>query len=194
MNKIRFIIAVVLACSSLMVQAQEYDYTPDPSYTDGKKHKEFIMNVTPLVAQLVPFNASTLANLNLFDYQYRKLKNGKGLRWGLGVNLNNGFNVDDPVFLYLRFGYTKRKQVSEHFHVSRSFDINLLADDINGNNRRGKADFNGFAFSYSVGLEYSFTKNIAISTEGSLLFGIEPDSGAKVRFVPPVGLFFHVKL
>ena len=175
MSKIRFVFAVVLACSSLNLTAQEQDFTPDPSYTDGKKHKEFILNVTPLVAQLVPFNASSLSNLNLFDYQYRKLKNGKGLRWGLGVNLGTAFTNVEPQFLYLRFGYTRRKQLSNHFHVSRSVDFNMLVDDIDGGNRIGKANFNGFALSYSVGIEYSFNKNITLSTEGSLLFGIEPE-------------------
>ena len=194
MNKIRFVIAVVLACSSLILKAQEQDFIRDPTYTDGKKHKEFMMNVMPLVAQLVPFNASTLSNQNLFDYQYRKLKNGKGLRWGLGVNINSTPNNTELQFLYLRFGFTKRNQLSKHFHVSRSFDFNLLADDIDGSGTRGKANFNGFAFSYSVGIEYSFNKYLALSTEGSLLLGIAPEDGVKFRFTPPVGLFFHVKL
>jgi hypothetical protein len=177
------------------MMAQEIE-VEDPTYTDGKRHKEFIVNTTPLIAQFVPFNASSLSKLNLFDYQYRKLRNGKGIRWGFGIDLGDEITRSTPQFLYLRLGWVRRKQVSNHFHFSRALDLNLMAEDIDSpSNQQGKVGFNGIGLSYSLGFEYSFNKHLAISTEGSLLLGQDFNEGqAKVRFIPPVGLFFHVKL
>ena len=197
MNKIRFLIAVLLACLSQKTVAQEQKWEKDPSYSDGKRHKEFMLNVTPLVAQFVPFNGSTFSKLNLFDYQYRKLKNGKGFRWGFGVNLDTEFNNTELQFLYLRVGYTRRVQLSKHFHVARSFDLNLFSEELNGQAiPTPRTDFSGAGASYSVGIEYSFNKHISLSTEGTLFWGIinANGNGMKIRFIPPVGLFFHVKI
>lgn len=189
-----FFILLLLSCLSLKMTAQDKDWIEDPTYSDGKKHKEFIVNTTPMIAQFVPFNASNLSKLNLFDYQYRKLKNGKGLRWGLGVNINSNFNNDDPQFLYLRFGWIKKKQVGGRFHLSRAFDLNLIAEDLDSGTPSQKLGFNGIGLSYSIGFEYSFNRYLAISTESSLLLGADfDDENAKIRFIPPVGLFFHVK-
>ncbi len=197
MDKIRFIIAVLLACLSQKTDAQEQKWEMDPSYSDGKRHKEFMLNITPLIAQLVPFNGSSLSKLNLFDYQYRRLKNGKGFRWGLGVNVESEFNNSELQFLYIRWGHTRRKQLSKHFHIARSYDINFFHEEVNGQTiPTPRTSFSGLGLSYSLGIEYSFNKSIAISTEGTLFLGLinTNDGGIKIRFIPPVGLFFHVKI
>ena len=169
----------------------------DPTYSDGIRHREYILNATPLIAQLVPFNGSTLANDNWFDFQSRRLKNGKGFRFGLGLNVDGSRSQTNLEFIYVRFGYVKKNQLTKYFHLARSFDLNLLAE--NRDNARPvnrKADFNGIGISYSVGIEYNFNKHIAISTEGTLFLGLLPTgrSEGKLRFVPPVGLFFHLRL
>ena len=169
----------------------------DPTYSDGIRHREYILNVTPLIAQLVPFNGSTLTNDNWFDFQSRRLKNGKGYRFGLGMNINGNNSRTELEFVYLRFGYVKKNQLTKYFHLARSFDFNLLAenrDNVRPVNR--KADFSGVGISYSVGIEYNFNQHISISTEGSLFLGLLPEarSNTKLRFVPPVGLFFHLRL
>ncbi len=198
MNKISFFSLLLLSCLSLKMTAQDKDWEKDPTYTDGVKHKEYIVNVTPLIAQFVPFNASNLSKLNLFDYQFRKMKNGKGIRWGLGVNVDPSFNSTDLSFVYLRFGWIRKNQISGHLHLSRSFDINFMAEDSERpNNGTPKLGFTGLGFSYSIGIEYSFSQNISISTEGSLFLGLlnlDAEGEPKTRFIPPVGLFFHVKL
>lgn len=197
MNKLSLFFLLLLSCLSLKMAAQDKDWVKDPTYTDGVKHKEYIVNVTPLIAQFVPFNASNLSKLNLFDYQFRKMKNGKGIRWGLGVNVDPSFNSTDLQFIYLRFGWIRKNQINGHLHLSRSYDINLMGEDSEiPNNVTRKLGFSGLGFSYSVGIEYSFSKHISISTEGSLFLGLLniDEEGPKVRFIPPVGLFFHVKL
>ena len=200
MNKMSLILLLLFSCLSLKMTAQDKEWEKDPTYTDGVKHKEYIVNVTPLIAQFVPFNASNLSKLNLFDYQFRKMKNGKGIRWGLGVNVDPSFNSTDLQFFFLRFGWIRKNQISSHLHLSRSYDINFMAEDFeSANNAPRKLDFSGFGLSYSIGLEYSFSKHISISTEGSLFLGLLniddiDGEGPKIRFIPPVGLFFHVKL
>lgn len=198
MAKISFFMTLLLSCLSLKMAAQDKDWIEDPSYSDGIKHKEFIVNTTPLIAQFVPFNASNLSKFNLFDYQYRKLKNGKGRRWGLGINFTPESSTNtDPQFIYLRFGWVKRKQVGSHFHISRSFDLNLMAEDFDFQSTiPGKLGFSGFGLSYTLGFEYSFNRYLAISTESSLFLGLLDfnDRPPIIRFIPPVGLFFHVKL
>lgn len=196
MNKTYIYLAFFCLCLSLKTTAQEAKFTPDPSYSDDIRHREIIMNTTPLIAQFVPFNASSISKFNLFDFQYRKMRNGRGTRWGLGVNVEGDFNPVDPQNFYLRFGFIKRRQISEHFHFARSWDVNLVAEDTdNQGNPRGKFGFNGFAVSYSAAFEYSINSFLTLSTEGSLFIGlINIDFGTpKIKFIPPVGLFLHVK-
>ena len=196
MTKIRIVIAICLACLSLRATAQK-DWEPDPSYSDYIRHKEIIMNTTSLIAQFVPFNASTVSKFNIFDFQVRKLKNGRGTRWGLGVNIDASFNPVEPQNLYLRFGFVKRRQISERFHFARSWDVNLVAEDFETTTvSERKLDFSGFAVSYSASFEYSINRYLTLSTEGSLFLGLinVETGGPKIKFLPPVGLFLHVKL
>lgn len=193
MNKIKTAILLLFACLSLGINAQK-TWQEDLTYFDNIKHKEFMVNVTPLISQFVPFNASNVSRLGIYDFQYRKLRNGKGLRWGLGVNISDfNNNSTDPQFLALRFGWIKRKQISKHIHFTRAFDINIQAEDTFGNNRQ--LNFNGFAPSLSVGFEYAFNETIAVSTEGSLLIGLlnVDEDGPIIRFSPPISLMFHVR-
>jgi hypothetical protein len=193
MKKILFV--VFLIGLSLKMVAQNEDWR-DPAYSDYKRHGEYMVNVTPLIAQLVPFNASTLSSKNWFDYQYRRLKNGKGFRYGLGLNVTGGDNDPDQ-FIYLRIGYQRKRQLTKHFHISRSWDLNALAEN---NQFRGgggnRANFSGLGISYSLGIEYSFNQRISLSTEGTLFLGALPfnEGPPKLEFVPPVGLFIHVRL
>jgi hypothetical protein len=178
--------------------AQDEDWLDD-TYFDYKKHSEYIVNVTPLIAQLIPFNGTNLSNGNWFDYQYRRLKNGKGFRYGLGINVDEGNRSNLAQFGYLRIGYLRRKQLNKHFHFTRSWDLNIMAEENVRNSLnpvRGKAEFSGLGLSYSLGIEYSFNQHITISTESTLFLGLVPadDSNAKVKLVPPVGLFFHLRL
>lgn len=191
-----FSILCFLNITILRGQAEEEkpEFEPDPTYTDNKKHKEFILNLTPLVAQFVPFNASTVSKLNIFDYQYRRLKNGKGWRFGLGANINlNDNNIADQ-FLYLRFGRVRRSQVSRKFHFTRGFDAVLAAEDDGLPTSERRLGFSGLGVMYSIGAEYSITSRLTLSTEGSLFFGVVGDENFRLRFLPPVGLFIHFKL
>lgn len=197
MTKVSFILAFFLTCLSLKTMAQEEKWEQDPTYSDGIRHREIMMNATPLIAQFVPFNASTISKFNLFDFQMRRLKNGRGTRIGIGVNIDGGFNPAEPPSMYLRWGIVRRRQISSHFHFMRSWDANLIVEDfetVNASNR--KLNFSGLGFSYSAGFEYSFNSRLTVSTEGMLFLGlVNADTGSPlIRFIPPVGLFFHVKL
>jgi hypothetical protein len=192
MKKILFV--VFLMGLWLKMSAQNEDWR-DPAYSDNKRHGEYIVNVTPLIAQFVPFNGSTLSSKNWFDYQYRRLKNGKGFRYGLGLRVT-GEDRGEEEFIYLRIGYQRKRQLTKHFHVARSWDLNILADNNQFSGVPSRANFNGLGVSYSLGIEYSFNQRVSISTEGTLFLGALPiDEGPpKLEFVPPVGLFIHVRL
>ncbi|MBL7818632.1 MAG: hypothetical protein JNL70_26770 [Saprospiraceae bacterium] len=195
MNKKIILKTWIFSCLSFVLVAQEKDWTPDPSYNDNIRHKEIIINTTPLISQFIPFNASTLPRQNVFDFQVRKLRNGRGTRWGLGVNIDSGFNPLEPSSFYARFGFVRRRQIAQNFHFYRSWDGNLLVEDLDGTNPAARRlGFSGIAVSYSAGFEYSINKTLTLSTEGVLLFGILGDTGdTKIKFIPPIGLFFHVK-
>jgi hypothetical protein len=200
MTQLNFFLACFFTCLSLTVTAQEEEKMAkwDASYSDGIKYREILMNVTPLIGQFVPFNASTLSRFNIFDFEYRRLKNGKGWRWSLGVNVSGDFNASEPQGFYTRFGLVKKRQISNRFHFVRSWDISFLAEDPEVNSpTKGKLGFSGLGLSYSAGIEYRITKQIALSTEGLLLLGLLPTTSGNdfgtIRFIPPVGLFFHVR-
>ncbi len=190
-----FSILCFLNIAILRGQAEEEkpEFEPDPTYTDNKKHKEFILNLTPLVAQFVPFNASTVSKLNIFDYQYRRLKNGKGWRFGLGADLNFNSNSEDQS-LYLRFGRVNRKQVSRKFHFTRGFDVVLAVENPDLPSSERRLGFTGLGAMYSIGAEYSITSRLTLSTEGSLFLGVAGEDIFSLRFLPPVGLFIQFKL
>lgn len=197
MYKKNLFFIAILFCLSFSATAQEEKWSPDPTYSDNIRHREVLMNLTPLVSQFVPFNASTISKFNVFDFETRRFKNGKGTRFGLGVNVNGEFNASEPNSIYVRFGFIKRRQIAERFHFFRSWDINLVAEDTDINGRSvGKIGYNGFAPSYTAGFQYDFNRRIAISTEGILFLGLLDlnNGGAKIKFIPPVGLFLHVKL
>jgi hypothetical protein len=197
MYKLNILLACFFTCISLKIMAQvDKPFTPDPQYSDNIKHREVIIKMTPFVAQFVPFNANTLAKNNLFDYEYRRFKNGRGWRWSLGLSANG--NLAEPNFIYLRFGLIKRRQISNRFHFTRAWDIIIAAESSDNFGRsNGKLGFNGFAFSYNPGIEYSINSHLSLSTEGILFMGILPDgsndNGTVFKLIPPVGLFFHVK-
>jgi hypothetical protein len=193
MKKIQFM--VFLICLSLKMVAQDEDWR-DPAYSDYKRHGEYMVNVTPLIAQLVPFNGSTLSSKNWFDYQYRRLKNGKGFRYGLGLNVTGDGFDSELQFIYLRIGYQRKRQLTKHFHIARSWDLNVLAENTQFGPANGRANFSGLGISYSLGIEYSFNQRISLSTEGTLFLGALPfnEGPPKLEFVPPVGLFIHVRL
>lgn len=197
MYKKNLFFIAILFCLSFSATAQEEKWSPDPTYSDNIRHREVLMNLTPLVSQFVPFNASTISKFNVFDFETRRFKNGRGTRFSLGVNINSDFNTTEPNSLYLRFGLIKKRQIAERFHFFRSWDINVVAEDTDFSGRAiGKLGFTGLAVSYSAGLQYEFNKRIAISTEGILFLGLLDvnTGGAKIKFIPPVGLFLHVKL
>ena len=197
MNKKIILFISIFSCLSCVVTAQEKEWVKDPSYFDNIRHREIMMNLTPLVAQFVPFNASTASKLNIFDFETRRLKNGKGTHFGLGVNLDASFNPTEPSSIYLRYGFARRRQITPKFHFTRYWDINLVVEDFEGTSiQRGKLDFSGFAISYTAAIEYSFNDRLALSTQGILFFGLlNVNTGEpKIKFIPPVGLFLHVKI
>jgi hypothetical protein len=199
MSKQNILFACFFACISLKIIAQEATpFIPNPQYSDNIKHREILVNMTPFVAQFVPFNANTLAKSNLFDFEYRRLKNGRGWRWSLGLTLVTESNFDEANNLYLRFGLIKRRQISNRFHFTRAWDVILSAESSDNFGRsNGKLGFGGAAFSYNPGVEFCITNRLSLSTEAILFMGILPDGtnngGAVFRLIPPVGLFFHVK-
>lgn len=198
MPKIYILLIGVFACLSLQIRAQdEAPFKADPTYSDGVKYREVIVNTTLLIAQFVPFNASSVSKFNIYDYEYRRLKNGKGWRFSLGVNVNSELNSSEPNNFYLRLGLIKKRQIAAHFHFFRSWDINLSEENFDGSNRStDKLNYSGVAFSYAPGIEYSINSRMSISTEGILFLGFFPSDsrGANaVKFIPPVGLFFHAK-
>jgi hypothetical protein len=201
MLKINLLLTCLFSCLSLLIFAQDStSFKVDESYSDDVKHREVIVNTTPLIAQFIPFNASNLSRFNLYDYEYRRFKNGKGWRFSLGVSASGGFNAVDPNSLYLRIGLIKRRQIASKFHFTRAWDVHLAQEEFDNNFRSaGKLGFSGLGLSYSPGIEYSITSRMSVSTEGILFLGLLPSDGIGgesilLKFIPPVGLFFHVKL
>jgi hypothetical protein len=200
MYKKSLVLVAFLSCLSCVVTAQEEKWAVDPTYFDNIRHTEILLNMTPMLSQFVPFNASTLSKFNIFDFEIRRFKNGKGTNFGLGINVTGDFLNPEPNSIYIRYGFIKRTQISEKFHFFRSWDLNLVAEDSDGAGRPiGKIGFSGLAVTYSPGLQYDFNSRISISTEGTLFLGLASANefsgdGPKIRFIPPVGLFLHVKL
>jgi hypothetical protein len=199
MNKLNILLMCFFIGLSFKTSAQEdAPFKPDASYSDGRNHREVIVNMTPLVSQFVPFNASTISKFNLYDYEYRRLRNGRGWRWSLGATVGNQLNIDDPNSIYLRIGLIRRRQIASRIHFTRSWDFNATAESLGNNGQPiGKIGFSGFGLAYAPGIEFSINSRLSLSTEGSFFLGLLPLANNEdlvvLKFIPPVGLFFHVK-
>lgn len=189
--KLTGILALLL---NIVFQVGGIAQTADEVYNDNKRHPEVGLNITSLVSQFVILNNSDLRNFQLFDYQYKTMKNGHGLRFGLGVLINsNNFTSNHFNF---RIGYERRKPIrNSRFLFTRGIDMTLLIDDsafsgvVPANELTG---FNGLGGDVTAGFEYMLFPNITIGTEAILIAVI--GDGLDIRLIPPLAVNVSFRL
>ena len=178
----------------LTVTSSAIAQTTDEIYNDDKFHSEFGLNITGMVAQFIPLNNSTLKDFSLFDYQYKLLRNGKGARFGLAVEIREfGFGSNRFNF---RMGYEHRNVIkSSRFMISGGIDLVLLLD------KRFEITFTpedvprflGIGGDLTLGFEYMVFPNVSLGIE-SLLIVTTSFEELAVRIVPPLSLNVYFRI
>lgn len=163
------------------------------------KERIVFFNMTPMASQFVPFNAIDPFTAGPINLGAKYFVNNVGYRFGVGVNIDFSNGTDQNRFLNIRNGYEKRKNINENWKYTHGCDALLSFGGLNlpGNSQQG-GDFLLLAIAPFWGVEYCFNKNFSISTETSLLIGLGTgdffdESPFRLKFIPPVSLFFNIK-
>lgn len=178
---------------SLQLNAQQWLNTSE--YFPNGNYRETGVNMTPLLTMFIPFNRSNPNVTGPYMIKFHRYKNNKFFRSSLGANLGDLFQDGTNSHLNMRFGWGKRRLLHERFAVLSTFDITIVAGDLN---ILGTKSENGakFAVGPTWGMEYAINTKMTVGTETSLLIGIGIDafSGFVFEFVPPVALYLNMRM
>lgn len=160
------------------------------------KYKEYGLNVTGLVTQLVPFNGGKLGRQRYaFSYKSTRITRSKKLktfRFGLGISSISG---DGKNFGYnLRLGREEKHTINEHWTFITGNDFVMFVESSNiRNNFFGGIPNIGVGYSRPLGIEYHLNNRLSIYTESALqvVTGFPPFA---IRMLPPTSFFLNVKL
>ena len=159
------------------------------------KVKQVCFNITPLASQFIPFNAINPFTTGPVNIGIKIFNNNLAYRFGVGVNLVTNDLTNENLHLNLRNGFEIRKKINEKWYYAHGCDALLSLGNLNlpGNTAGDVTVLIGVAPFW--GVEYSFGKNLSLSTETSLLIGIDSNGeggNLRLQFIPPIALFLNL--
>lgn len=168
-------------------------------YEKTGRERIFQMNMSPLITQLVPFNRSNPLVTGPYMVRFKKYKNNKAFRFGLGANLHILTEDNSERILNLAMGWERRKRVSGRVAMTAGVDgflsvggFNIQGSNSSGNDGLLESDFEGgIGIGPTWGLEYALTRNISISTETALHIPIASTLG--LFLVPPTAIYVNYR-
>ncbi len=156
-------------------------------------YRELGMNMTPLIAQIAPFNRSAIKS-GPYGIVYQKVRASGGLfRFAIGADFDlvegdlNHFNA--------RLGWGKQLDIGKRFYIQTGIDIMGMGGGFNIPNSDNEQGIGAFGIAPFVGIAYDIVpEKISISTESQLFMGPASDFGFIMQVIPPVGLYVNIKL
>ena len=159
---------------------------------DENKYTQIGFNMSPLVSQVIPFtNSSNQKGPYTVLYRRFNQKNEKGFEFGIGMDiaLENEIN-----FVTMRFGYISKKQINDKISTVGNFDFAIFGGGFNEPGDTSDEDA-GVGFIFGRSIEYEIFKNASIGTEILAFFGLSLiEEGPIFRVIPPIAIFFNVRL
>ncbi len=186
-----YLLALCCACCllfhSTITQAQEHQHPFGP-----KGFKQFSMNITPLLVQLIPLNRSSIRT-GPYNFFYKKIgKRGRGFRAAIGMNIND--EIEDDSHLNIKIGWERMRKVNSKWRYSRGVDLVVFGGSFNTPSINNNSDDFGIGIGFSLGFEYLFSEYISLSTEATWVTGASGNSGFFTQVIPPVSVYFNVSL
>ncbi len=181
--------------------AQNIEENRDTSNSNTVIIKEFGMNITGLINQIVPFKQIS-NKTGPYSATLKLIKNRSALRFGFGMHIltseitPNGGLTDDILNFNLRFGYEWRRIVNEKFMFYQTFDFMLVAGNFNSPINDFVDNENaGVGIGLGLGIEYFIFENLSLSTEGIGFVGIVGGTSSLLNatVIPPISIFLNYK-
>ncbi len=179
-----FFLFILLFATAAKVQEQAVE--------KSRFRHEIGVNTTLLLKQIINFSDTKIA-ISPYAFTYKMLKNNKGLRFGVGMNLNS-INEKQTTFAdnktnlnqnaNVRLGFEIQRMVNQKWNAWVGFDAvasytnnsNIVDSGFDrvsiGNRTKGA----GLAF--ALGAEWRFNKHFSIATEANIaaLYNIKDDT------------------
>lgn len=193
MNRIVLFLVIGFFSYSLswaqIIQKKEGEPIFDIHLEDSTKVvRQFGMNMSPLLVQLIPLNRGTVRT-GPYGFNYARINyRNRVFRLGLGAWIDD---FSDDSNLNLRIGFGKLRKISEKFHLMTGWDFMAFGGNLNlpASNDLDEA---GLGIAPFMGVQYYLLPNVCIGTEGSFFMGITSNTPISFRALPPVGVFVHV--
>ncbi|MFK7908449.1 MAG: hypothetical protein AB8B69_25180 [Chitinophagales bacterium] len=150
--------------------------------------KQFGMNISPLLVQLIPLNRGTIRT-GPYGFNYASINHkNKVFRLGLGAWIDD---FENDSHLNLRIGIGKLRKISEKWHLMTGWDLMAFGGNLNLP-ESGTLDDGGIGIAPFMGIQYYVIPNVCVGTEGAFFMGITANTPLSFRALPPVGVFVHV--
>lgn len=176
---------MVFLCCSIVCSA----YGQQDSLERG--YKEFGLNVTGLIGQIVPFNRGGGAIGPYGMHFYALTKRHRGLRLSLGGIANTDiFNND--IRLNVLLGFERRKRVGQKFTYRRGVNAFINTGGFNTVFASDASDDTSAGIAVARGIEYHPFKSVSVSTEAILYIGAG-GFGPLILVLPPFAINVNVK-
>jgi len=150
--------------------------------------KQFGMNISPLLVQLIPLNRGTIRT-GPYGFNYARINHkNKIFRLGLGAWIDD---FDNDSHLNLRIGFGKLRKISKKWHLMTGWDLMAFGGNLNLP-ASDNLDDAGIGIAPFMGVQYYLIPNVCVGTEGSFFMGITANTPVAFRVLSPVGVFVHV--
>lgn len=192
------LLLILFTLSSYSILAQEQSDSLSIGWSNNKTIKEFGMNVTGLMNQLIPFKQVT-NKTGPYDATLKFINGRDAIRFGLGAHIisDDDFTNEPGITNFnMRIGYERRHIVKEKITFYQTFDILFMGGNFNSPiNDFTSNDNAGFGVGLGLGIEYYLLENLSISTEGIGFFGAVAGSGIGLGMtvLPPIFIFLNYK-
>ncbi|MEL6987689.1 MAG: hypothetical protein AAGK97_07630 [Bacteroidota bacterium] len=161
----------------------------------GQKYSQIGLNFSPLISQVIPFSTTSFQK-GPYTVLFRRFNETTEKGWEFGIGMDVDFNSNEINFFTARFGYVRKRYISDKWTTIGNFDMITLFGG--GFNEPGDLEDEDAGIGFSVGrsIEYEITTNMYIGTEVIAFFGLSlnSDEGPILRLTPPFALYLHIRL
>lgn len=154
------------------------------------KIREYGVNTTPFLQQFVSIgNTNNLAPARAFMYKRFKPNKKRGLRFGLGLHVEDrGFFEEEQIF-HISVGSERRRTIGKNWFYYFGYDGFLSSRPFTV---RNSVFGIGFGADVVLGIVYQINKHLSLSTE-TIFAASSGDGSFFTRISPPLSLYLNFR-
>jgi hypothetical protein len=153
------------------------------------------LNMSPLIAHLVPFNRVDPREAGPFLVRFKKYGplRRSAFRFSMGFHMipNADFDTFEDAQFNFALGWEKRRSISRRWSYTRGFDFMFLAGDLNVPGAESDEFEAAVAIGPLWGIEFAVAERITLGTEAVLAIGFATEQLLFFTIIPPVGIFLQ---